>query len=1115
MFSFKRGATEEEAKSFLGAVKEGNLDEVQHLLNKLDSTLAETKDDNGWRAVHFACALNFMEILQFLVKKHSIGIEAKTTKGCTPLHLACQNGHVDIVKYLVEKCKANIKAKNTFGSTALHHAARHGPVETLQFLVEHSRGVNVTESNNHGWTALHQASHNGHLEAVQYLVQGYGSGASNSTERQRGWASRRGPLSLPKISVDAQTMDGWTAVALACQNDHVDIVQYLIERGNANVINYRTRKQGWSLLHIACVQGHLQTVQYLMEHCRDDNENEAGLLECITREGWTAVHLAAQHGYIEIIHYLVNHCHANVEAVTADDAASTPLHVAMEENQAEMVRWLLEQGGANVEAVNSQGQTVLHLASLKYLVELVIYLVEQHGANIYAEDCTAAHHTPFSIAQQYHHHDVMAFFESKLEPPPLAARTAVAPVAQDTNVSDMAQATIVSGINDDTVSTATTSTTYVPTVNQVLRQQLLDAAAAGDLPKVERVCLQMGDHNDDIGEARDSDGNTALHLAAFCNHLDVVQFLVEQCGVNVETQTWAHGLTPLHMACQVHHERIVRYLVNYASIEATDFYGQTALHLACASGSKSLVEFLVRDCQANVWATNQKGETPLKFAQRHGHGDVIACLTPPESAYPTRHSQTRRVDRTSHDAVVASIGVETEPTDFAQFVESVRLQNQYLEEFFTDLDDVSSATTAPGAPFTAAERHALSLMIGSTCESQEEEAEKRAILADRELGEFYVLLARKLYCMISAFEVLSTGMVADGRTDSVQAITDQLLHERGTEGIRRTKIGVLLADILGWVTRNMAVVPFLDTAGCLCRLLLTMKDQRDRYLGAARVSDFATMVSIQQPNGDGLRCTVERFARLIVRARCGMPRPRFVESRDEFGKAKQFMLTLLGSSGDTPAKEQACKAADCCFAHLMMPSEGSSLCDMFLMGSTRDGVCFHEVLAAATLETTVEELRTLGRIDGGVDEPATGQRHRDGMNLPHQARTSETTTVTATSDVGGDPVRDSAASLNASNHDNSEELAKLQRQVDFLTKQLRSQGPNSSDAGGGLVFADHREQYNETLTELVSQGKEHSAQISLITENVPAILERLERLESNGSRDNNPQDAGRLPKTGR
>jgi hypothetical protein len=515
----------------------------------------------------------------------------------------------------------------------------------------------------------------------------------------------------------------------------------------------------------------------------------------------------------------------------------------------------------------------------------------------------------------------------------------------------------------------------------------------------------------------------------------------------------------------------------------------------------------VRDCQANVWATNQKGETPLKFAQRHGHGDMIACLTPSESAHSMGHSQTPMVGWSSREAVVAPIGVETEPTNFAQFAESVRLQNQYIEEFFAHRDGVSSATTAQAAPFTAAERHALSLMIGSTCESQEEEAEKRAILADPDLGEFYVLLARKLYCMISAFEVLSTGMVADGRMDSVQAITDQLLQDRGTEGIRRTKIGVFLADILGWVTRNLSVIPFLDTAGCLCRLLLTMKDQRDRYLGAARVSDFATMVSIQQPNGDGLRCTVERFARLIVRARCGMPRPRFVESRDEFGKVKQFMLTMLGSTWDTPAKEQACKAADCCFAHLMKPSEGSSLFDMFLMGATRDGVCFHEVLAAATLETTVEELRVLDRIAGN-DEPATGRSHLGGLKLPSQAGTSETTTVTSRSDVDAGPVRESSASLNASNHDNSEELAKLQRQVDLLTKQLRSQGLHNTDAGGGLVYADHREQYKETLTELVNQGKEHSAQISLITENVPAILERLERLESNGSRDNNPQDAG-------
>jgi serine/threonine protein kinase len=245
-----------------------------------------------------------------------------------------------------------------------------------------------------------------------------------------------------------------------------------------------------------------------------------------------------------------------------------------------------------------------------------------------------------------------------------------------------------------------------------------------------------------------------------------------------------------------------------------------------------------------------------------------------------------------------SAGTQTS-TNFPHFAEIVHQQNKRIEEVIVRLNQTSHVR------FTDAQREILILVIGDKCKTQKEEDEKNAILASKH-SEFYFLLARKLYCMINAFEVLSSGAISGGNGESMRSFTARLLHEKGIDFVKGTKIGVIVSDFVGWVTRNAAVIPFLDTMGSICQLLLTLKTERDRYMGVARVADFATMVSCQQSKGDGLRCTVERFARLMVRARCGMPRKPFVESRDEFGGFKKFVVRMLGESVNTPTKEQAC-----------------------------------------------------------------------------------------------------------------------------------------------------------------------------------------------------------------
>lgn len=56
------------------------------------------------------------------------------------------------------------------------------------------------------------------------------------------------------------------------------------------------------------------------------------------------------------------------------------------------------------------------------------------------------------------------------------------------------------------------------------------------------------------------------------------------------------------------------------------YIGINALHYACLSGNTDIVSFLIKVCQISGSDTDHKGETPLHWAARHGHLEVVTLL---------------------------------------------------------------------------------------------------------------------------------------------------------------------------------------------------------------------------------------------------------------------------------------------------------------------------------------------------------------------------------------------------------------------------------------------------------------------------------------------------------
>jgi ankyrin repeat protein len=128
---------------------------------------------------------------------------------------------------------------------------------------------------------------------------------------------------------------------------------------------------------------------------------------------------------------------------------------------------------------------------------------------------------------------------------------------------------------------------------------------------------------------------TPIGCAAFCNHEDIVKYLLNEPSVDVN-KGGAHNWSPLWIASFQGHYNLVKLLLDYQSndvnknnkcinIEQTDIHGETALSKACSKGHVEIVKLLI-DRGADVFHLENNGESCLLQSTPLGHIDVMEIL---------------------------------------------------------------------------------------------------------------------------------------------------------------------------------------------------------------------------------------------------------------------------------------------------------------------------------------------------------------------------------------------------------------------------------------------------------------------------------------------------------
>ncbi|VDM16744.1 unnamed protein product [Hydatigera taeniaeformis] len=130
-----------------------------------------------------------------------------------------------------------------------------------------------------------------------------------------------------------------------------------------------------------------------------------------------------------------------------------------------------------------------------------------------------------------------------------------------------------------------------------------------------------------------SSGQTILISACRNGKLEIVQYLVDECGADMEQVGTVHfdgeaveGVTPLWCAAAANYLEIVRFLVERgADVNRTTITNSTALRAACFDGHEAIVRYLVEQ-GANVETPNRHEHTCLMIACFRGHERVVRYL---------------------------------------------------------------------------------------------------------------------------------------------------------------------------------------------------------------------------------------------------------------------------------------------------------------------------------------------------------------------------------------------------------------------------------------------------------------------------------------------------------
>lgn len=255
-----------------------------------------------WIVVYYPSELPIF--LPYLKKQ----INIPNSYGYTPLIIASRINIVENITLLL-KYGANVNYVRQDHLNALMMAILNNNPSIAQILIEHDSNINLI--NNKGNTPLLLAITQDLWNIASLLVK-YGANINVINE------DYESPLSLtskcnPKFAIfliengadiDVLNEDNKTPLIIACENNHIELVQVLLNKGcNVNQLTYieyeNKKDEKYSALHLTTIRGYYDITKLLIEYGANIDEPDE---YCDT-----PLKFATNNGHFNIVKLLVEH----------------------------------------------------------------------------------------------------------------------------------------------------------------------------------------------------------------------------------------------------------------------------------------------------------------------------------------------------------------------------------------------------------------------------------------------------------------------------------------------------------------------------------------------------------------------------------------------------------------------------------------------------------------------------------------------------------------------------------------------------------------------------------------------------------------------------------------
>ncbi|XP_041117077.1 poly [ADP-ribose] polymerase tankyrase-2-like isoform X2 [Polyodon spathula] len=552
------------------------------------------------RELFEACRNGDLERVKKLINPENVNSRDTAGRKSTPLHFAAGFGRKDVVDYLLQN-GANVHACDDGGLISLHNACSFGHAEVVNLLLRH--GADPNSRDNWNYTPLHEAAIKGKIDVCIVLLQ---HGADPTIRNTDGKTS----FDLADPSAKSVLTGEYKKDELleSARNGNEEKMMALLTPLNVNCHASDGRKS--TPLHLAAGYNRVKIVQLLLQHGADVQAKDKGDL--------VPLHNACSYGHYEVTELLVKHG-ACVNAV--DLWQFTSLHEAASKNRVEVCSLLLSYG-ADPTLLNCHNKSALDLAPTAQLKERLAYEFKGHTL------LQASRETDVPRIKKHLTLDIVNFKHPQTH---------------------------------ETALHCAASSPY-PKRKQVCELLLRKGANVNEKTKDFLTPLHMASeksHNDVVEvlvkheakvNALDHLGQTALHRAAHCGHLQTIRLLLSagcdplivslqgfsasQMG-NENVQQVLQGVLignsdsdrQLLEAAKSGDSEVVKKLCTLQNVNCRDIEGRlsTPLHFAAGYNRVAVVEYLLQH-GADVHAKDKGGLVPLHNACSYGHYEVAELL---------------------------------------------------------------------------------------------------------------------------------------------------------------------------------------------------------------------------------------------------------------------------------------------------------------------------------------------------------------------------------------------------------------------------------------------------------------------------------------------------------